>query len=170
MSSHPMLLESKMTEKKGVEDDNARVVARPPFIYLIPLVVGLLLHLVLPISFLPLALSLVLGIGLFLKGGLIMAWALMTFRRAGTSEKVREPTKMIVTTGPFRYSRNPIYGAFVAIYFGITFLFNTPWPILLLPIVLIVMHYGVITREERYLEGKFGKEYLDYKRKVRRWI
>ena len=55
-------------------------------------------------------------------------------------------------------------------YVGVAILLNTAWPLLLLPLVLLVMHRGVILREERYLEQKFGDEYIDYKMRVRRWI
>jgi len=159
-----------LSGKKITEDDNAGVVLRPPIIYLLPLGSGLLLHYVFPLPFLPLVLSLVLGILLVAKGVFVMGWALRTFRRKGTSEKTNKPTTMIVVTGPYRFTRNPIYSGFIAIYFGVTFLANALWPVFLFPIVLVVMHYGVIKREEKYLEGKFGKEYLEYKSKVRRWV
>ncbi len=159
-----------MSVKKKTADDNAGVVLRPPIIYLLPLGAGLLLNYAFPLPFLPFVLSLVLGIGCVVKGVFSMGWALRTFRRAGTTEKTTKPTTMIVVTGPYRFTRNPIYGGFIAIYFGVTFLANALWPVFLFPIVLVVMHYGVIKREERYLERKFGKEYLEYKSKVRRWV
>jgi len=160
----------KLSGKKKTEDDNAGVVLRPPIVYFLPLGAGLLLNYAFPLPFFPLVLSLVLGIGLVAKGLFVSGWALRTFRREGTSEKTNKPTTMIIVTGPFRFTRNPIYGGFIAIYFGVTFLANALWPVLLFPIVLVVMHYGVIKREERYLERKFGKEYLEYKSKVRRWV
>ncbi len=159
-----------MSGTKNTEDDIAGVVLRPPIVYLLPLVAGLLLDRVFSLPFLPLFLSLGLGIGVLAKGVIVMGWALRTMRKAGTSEKTNKPTTRIVVKGPFRFSRNPIYGGFVNIYLGITFLSNSLWPIFLLPLVLVVMHYGVIKREERYLERKFGKEYLEYKAKVRRWV
>ncbi len=118
-----------MSGKNKTEDDNAGVVLRPPIIYLLPLGAGLLLHYVFPLPFLPFVLSLVFGILLVAKGAFIMGWALRTFRREGTSEKTNKPTTMIVVTGPFRFSRNPIYGGFIAIYFGVTFLANALWPV-----------------------------------------
>jgi protein-S-isoprenylcysteine O-methyltransferase Ste14 len=75
-----------------------------------------------------------------------------------------------VTGGPYRFTRNPLYLSLTLIYGGITALANALPAALLLPVVLQVMRRGVIEREERYLEGKFGDEYLNYKARVRRWI
>jgi protein-S-isoprenylcysteine O-methyltransferase Ste14 len=72
--------------------------------------------------------------------------------------------------GPFRFSRNPQYLSVNIIYTGIAISFNALWPIVFLPVVLVIMREGVIKREERYLERKFGEEYLSYKARVRRWI
>jgi protein-S-isoprenylcysteine O-methyltransferase Ste14 len=76
----------------------------------------------------------------------------------------------IVTHGPFRLSRNPIYLANSLAYLGLTLVFNTPWPLLLILPMLAILYWGIIRREERYLEAKFGEPYLSYKACVRRWI
>ena len=76
----------------------------------------------------------------------------------------------MVTQGPFRYTRNPAYLSMTIIYTGISSLVNALWAILLLPVALLVIQRGVIEREERYLERKFGEEYIRYKAQVRRWI
>jgi protein-S-isoprenylcysteine O-methyltransferase Ste14 len=91
-------------------------------------------------------------------------------RRAQTSLNPSEPVKALVIEGPFKVTRNPIYVGFTLIYIGIALLVNTLWPLLLLPVVQNVMRQGVIEREERYLERKFGQEYLAYKERVPRWI
>ncbi len=90
--------------------------------------------------------------------------------RAGTNVNPYKPTSGLVVNGPFRFTRNPIYLAFTLLYGGIAALVNALWAILLLPILLVIMRCGVIEREERYLEQKFGQEYLRYKERVRRWI
>jgi protein-S-isoprenylcysteine O-methyltransferase Ste14 len=82
----------------------------------------------------------------------------------------REPTTAIVTGGPYRFTRNPLYLSMTLVYAGITALANALPAALLLPAVLAFMRRGVIEREERYLERKFGDEYMDYKARVRRWI
>jgi protein-S-isoprenylcysteine O-methyltransferase Ste14 len=91
-------------------------------------------------------------------------------RRAGTPASPYKPVSHMVTEGPFHYTRNPGYLAMTMIYTGIASLANALWAILLLPVVLIGIQRGVIEREERYLEHKFGEEYLCYKAQVRRWI
>ncbi len=92
------------------------------------------------------------------------------FKRAGTSVDPLKPSTAILTEGPYRISRNPIYIGLTAAYAGIGIAVDAPWVWVLLLPTLVVMHYGVIAREERYLERKFGKEYLDYKARVRRWL
>ena len=90
--------------------------------------------------------------------------------RAGTNVLPSRPALAIVTHGPFRFSRNPIYVANVFVYIGLSFLFNAVWPLLLLLPMLWVIYWGIIQREERYLENKFGEIYLTYKDKVPRWL
>ncbi len=90
--------------------------------------------------------------------------------RAGTSIKPTVPTTALVTTGPFRFSRNPLYVSVTLFYLGIAIAARSLWALALLLVVLVVMQRGVIDREERYLERRFGADYLRYKERVRRWI
>ena len=91
-------------------------------------------------------------------------------KRAGTNVRPDQPSLAIVTDGPFRFSRNPMYLATTGLYLGTTLLVNTPWPLVLLPPMLLILHWGVVRREERYLEAKFGEPYRAYKSRVRRWV
>jgi protein-S-isoprenylcysteine O-methyltransferase Ste14 len=91
-------------------------------------------------------------------------------RRAGTNVRPSEPALAIVTDGPFRFTRNPLYLALTACYIGITLLANAAWPLVVLPFALVVTHYGIVRREERYLEAKFGTTYVAYMTRVRRWL
>ncbi len=152
------------------ERDTPGVVAPPPLIYLGPLVLGLLLNGRFPVPFLPRGLARVLGWPLLGGGVLLMNWFFWTLRSAGTPINPEKPVSSLVTGGPFRYTRNPGYLSMAMIYAGIASLANALWAILLLPAVLVVIRRGVIEREERYLERKFGEEYLLYKARVRRWI
>jgi len=101
---------------------------------------------------------------------LLLGWFEWAMRHAGTPTNPYKPVSNIVTEGPFRYTRNPAYLSMTMIYVGVATLANALWAILLLPAVLLAIRRGVIEREERYLEGKFGEEYLRYKARVRRWI
>jgi protein-S-isoprenylcysteine O-methyltransferase Ste14 len=150
--------------------DNPGVIAPPPLIYAGALVIGLLANRMYPVPFIPRGLSRVLGWPLIVGGLVIGSLGFREMQRAGTNVDPREPTTAIVTGGPYRFTRNPLYLSMTLIYGGITTLANALPAALLLPIVLAIMRRGVIEREERYLERKFGDEYLDYKARVRRWI
>jgi protein-S-isoprenylcysteine O-methyltransferase Ste14 len=90
--------------------------------------------------------------------------------RAGTNVDPREPTTAIVTDGPFRYSRNPLYLSLVLFYLGGTLLIDGVAPLIVLVLVLLVLHFGIVRREEQYLEGKFGDVYRAYRARVRRYL
>jgi protein-S-isoprenylcysteine O-methyltransferase Ste14 len=152
------------------ELDKAGVVAPPPLIYLVTLIFGLLLGRRFPISFLPRKLARGLGLPLLGGGVLLLGWFERAMHQADTPASPYKPVARIAKEGPFRYSRNPGYLAMAMIYTGIASLANALWAILLLPVALLAIQRGVIEREERYLERKFGEEYLSYKSQVRRWI
>lgn len=152
------------------EQDNAGVVAPPPLIYLGALLFGLLLNRRFPIAFLPPRIARSLGWPLLCSGVLLLGWFAWTLRHAGTPANPYKPVSHIVTEGPFRYTRNPAYLSMTMIYTGLASLANALWAILLMPVALLVIQHGVIEREERYLEHKFGEEYLRYRAQVRRWI
>ncbi|MEE8505854.1 MAG: isoprenylcysteine carboxylmethyltransferase family protein [Kiloniellales bacterium] len=150
--------------------DAPGVVAPPPLIYAAGLLLGLALDSLFPIAVLPDMAQYVAGLVLIGAGILIAISVLRRFKRAGTNLDVRKPTTAIVTTGPFRYSRNPAYVALSLLYAGIGIAADSPWVLGLLIPILVVMHFGVILREERYLERKFGEDYLRYKHSIRRWL
>ena len=150
--------------------DNPGVVAPPPVIYLGFLVLGGALEYLWPIGLAPAGVRLPVGAVLFVLGGAIAVTAIRQFRRAGTNFKTHEPSTAIVTGGLYRHSRNPIYIALSLAYLGIAVAADSPWAVALLVPTLVVVRHGVIAREERYLEGKFGDEYRRYKASVRRWL
>ena len=152
------------------EQDKAGVIAPPPLIYLGALIFGLLLGRRFPISFLPRTMARGLGLPMLGGGVLLLGWFERAMRQADTPASPYKPVERIATEGPFRYGRNPGYLAMAMIYAGIASLANALWVILLLPVALLAIQRGVIEREERYLEGKFGEEYLSYKAQVRRWV
>jgi protein-S-isoprenylcysteine O-methyltransferase Ste14 len=155
---------------EGTSSDNAGVRVPPPLIYLAGLGVGFGLEALLPGGSVPGVVQWVLG-GVLLVAGLALGASFNTaFARRGTAVEPWKPTTAIVTTGPYRITRNPAYLAMALIYAGIALLANAPWVLVPLPVVLAVIDRAVIAREERYLERKFGREYLDYKATVGRWI
>jgi protein-S-isoprenylcysteine O-methyltransferase Ste14 len=150
--------------------DNPGVIAPPPFIYTGALAAGLLAHRRFRVPFLPRRLARTLGPLLIVGGFVVGLLGLREMRRAGTNVDPYRPATSIVTGGPYRFTRNPMYVGFTLMYVGISALANALLPVLLLPAVQRLMRRGVIEREERYLELKFGDEYLQYKGRVRRWI
>jgi protein-S-isoprenylcysteine O-methyltransferase Ste14 len=150
--------------------DAPGVVVWPPLLYLSALLVGVALHFLVPLTGLPTGLSRVAG-GLLLAGGLALgAWGDRTMHRAGTNVHPSKPALALVEAGPFRFSRNPLYLGLTLIYAGVALLIPAVWPLLLLVPVLAVMTWGVVLREERYLERKFGESYRSYKARTRRWL
>ncbi len=155
-----------MTEEKDV----AGVVAPPPLIFAVPLAVGLYEHTSHPVHFATRPIAITLGAIIFVMALPIFVAAVQAFKKADTEVVPYQPTTAIVEEWPYSFSRNPIYLSFAMIYVGISLMFNTWWPIFLLPLVLLVIHRGVILREEAYLARKFGDQYLAYKQRVRRWF
>jgi len=143
---------------------------RPPFVYAGAIAVGLLLHLVWLVRLLSRAVSALLGGIVVLVAVALFLWAVRTLRIAGTPVPGNRPTTTIVRTGPYRYSRNPIYLAFSLLQLGIAFSVNSIWLLVTLVPVLALMTFVVIPREEHYLESRFPSDYLPYKGSVRRWL
>ena len=150
--------------------DMPGVIAPPPFIYLGFVVVGFLIGFFLPFPVLPSILRYLVG-GVLIAGGLIpFSLAIWMLRKAGTNIPTRKPTTTIVSSGPYRFTRNPIYLGMSIIYTGIAVAADSIWVLALLVPGLVIMNIGVIAREERYLERKFGEEYRQYRSSVRRWL
>jgi protein-S-isoprenylcysteine O-methyltransferase Ste14 len=156
-----------MNEKRH---DKPGVIAPPPLLYLVALVIGLIWHVLVPVRPLPTAAARPLGGLMCIAGLAFAARARRVMRNAGTNINPYRPPTTLVCEGPFRISRNPLYVSVTALYVGVTLLVDALWPLVLLPPLLVVMRVGVIDREERYLEAKFGEAYLDYKARVRRWL
>ena len=150
--------------------DNPEVIAFPPLIWLVNAVISVLEHLFIRVPIMSYKICLVCGIVLITLAPTLALSARRTMKAAGTNVHPSEPALTIVRDGPFRFTRNPMYLALCLVQVALGFFLND-WITLLfvLPLVLI-FHYGVIVREERYLTAKFGEPYLQYKREVRRWI
>lgn len=151
-------------------DDTAGVIAPPPVLFAGTLAAALLLGRRRPARLLPPRVARPLGVGLLAGGFALGGWAARTMLEAGTPLDPAEPVTAIVTAGPYQYSRNPIYVGMTLVYLGAAALANSRWPVIALPALLQVVQRGVIAREERYLEQRFGDEYRHYQASVRRWL
>jgi protein-S-isoprenylcysteine O-methyltransferase Ste14 len=150
--------------------DAPGVVALPPLVYALGLAAGLGLEALLPSATILEEVRWPAGGVLLATGMLLGPWFLVTFWRAGTPVDVGKPTTALVTHGPFRLSRNPGYLSLALIYLGIAVLASALWALATLVPTLAVIQIGVIQREERYLERKFGEEYRRYKSRIRQWL
>jgi protein-S-isoprenylcysteine O-methyltransferase Ste14 len=143
---------------------------RPPLVYLISLAAGALIQIATPLPFLPGTLAVPLGAPLVVLAIALFSYSVAKFRAAGTPVPARKPTTVIVRTGPYRFSRNPIYLAFSLLQLGIAIWVNSLWLLATLVGAVALIHWVVIPREEDYLERRFGAQYSDYKASVRRWL
>lgn len=150
--------------------DRVGVIAPPPLIYAVVFALGYALDRSYPVSLRPDASARWLGWAIFAAGLCVLALGGAYLHRAGTPVSPYRPSTTLVTAGPYRYSRNPLYIALTLAYLGAAVVVNTVWPVMLLPGLLLVMQWGVISREERYLERRFGDEYRRYRARVRRWL
>jgi len=165
------MLRKNTQDRPGVAKAlDASRAAPAPVIFVAVLLVGVLLSLAFPVSFFPRVITLLVGAACFLLPFLLGLAALRAMHRARTGVNPNRPTTVLLTGGPFRLSRNPMYLGMVVQYVGLALLFNSLWAIVLLPLALVVVHLTVIKREEWCLEQKFGQEYRAYKARVRRWI
>ena len=151
-------------------EQSAGVVAPPPLIFVSGLAAGFAAQAKLPSVTVRSRARVPLGAGLIVTGLAFSGTFLASFSRAKTPVEPWKATKAIVTTGPYKVTRNPAYLGMALAYSGIAIAAGAAWPFATLLPTLAVIDQGVIAREERYLEREFGEEYLAYKRRVRRWI
>ena len=154
------------------ERDAAAVRLPPPVAYLVAVVLGLLLQRYGPALSLPLEpvarVVVAVVLGAVAVGMMASAWGL--FKKSEQDPKPWKPTPAIVSTGIYRYTRNPMYVSMALVQLTVAVALLNGWIIALLPVVLVIIHFTAIRHEETYLERKFGETYLAYKRSVRRWL
>ena len=142
----------------------------PPAVYAIVFGVGFLLQRRFPIAMPLEAFGRLATMVLLIASALLGAWSLICFWRAHTSPLPIRPSTTLVITGPYRFIRNPMYLSLFFLYVGLALRFGTVWALIVLPVATVIIRYYIIAREEKYLERRFGTEYLDYKVRVPRWF
>jgi protein-S-isoprenylcysteine O-methyltransferase Ste14 len=151
--------------------DNSNALVRPPIALLLAFVGGLGIDWLYPLRFVPADISGGwVGAAVFAIGLALALWAIATFRDAGTRVETYKATSAIVESGPYRFTRNPIYVAMFVGLIGLAIGFNSLWILAALVPFFLIIRFGVVAREEAYLERKFGGAYLAYKTRVRRWL
>jgi protein-S-isoprenylcysteine O-methyltransferase Ste14 len=159
--------------QQGTDAGTAGVIARPPLLFLVALVLGFVLDRLLRLPFPVPGIDLVhwiIGGALILIGLALAAAGIRNFARAGTPVRSIKPTRALVTTGIHGWTRNPIYLGMFLLYGGIGVAAQSPWILILALPLAITIRYGVVAREEAYLVRRFGDAYRDYKARVRRWV
>jgi protein-S-isoprenylcysteine O-methyltransferase Ste14 len=152
------------------KEDSAHILAAPPFFFIIPLLIGVVLEYSIPTKIFSTIASIIIG--------LLFSWvslpffilSLKSFFKVKTAFDARRTTTALVTSGIYKISRNPAYLSLVLFYIGLSFLINSIWILILVIAVIFSLQKFCIEREEKYLEGKFGSQYLEYKKQVRRWM
>jgi len=151
--------------------DTANVRIRPPIAWTVAVLAGLALNWLLPLPFVPAAVPAGwLGATVFALALALFAWAIATIARAGSNVPTNLPTTTIVDTGPYRFTRNPIYLGMVLGLIGLAIALNSLWLLLAVVPFVLVIRYAVIAHEEAYLQRKFGDVYRRYSVRVRRWL
>ena len=158
-----------MADRKGIPG----VLAPPPLIAMIAVVGGLLLDRGFPAHGLDTALSfwprVIAGAFVAIAGGALAVAAERRFKAAGTNVPPWKPALALATSGPYERLRNPMYVGLILLVAGIGLAMASDWTLVLLVPMALVLHYGVVLREERYLEAKFGEDYRRYRTRVPRW-
>lgn len=151
--------------------ETAQVLIRPPLAWSLVVIAGLVLDWIAPLPFLPDDWPAgFLGAVVFVVALVPAIWAIDTMTRAGTNVPTNRPTTAFVESGPYRFTRNPIYLGMFGGLIGLGIAFDNPWLLLMMALFALVIRYGVVAREEAYLERMFGDAYRRYRRRVRRWL
>jgi protein-S-isoprenylcysteine O-methyltransferase Ste14 len=159
--------------RKVTDTGTAGVIARPPLLFLAGLLLGFVSDRLVP---LPVAVPRIDPVHWIIAGSLILiglalaAAGIRNFSRARTPVPTNQPTRALVATGIHGWTRNPIYLGMFLVYGGVGIAVRSPSILILTLPLVIVIRYGVVAREEAYLEWRFGDTYRDYKARVRRWV
>jgi protein-S-isoprenylcysteine O-methyltransferase Ste14 len=151
--------------------DTANVLIRPPIAWALAVLAGLALHWLVPLPVKPASVAVGwVGGTVFVLAFALAVWAILTMTKAGSNVPTNRPTTVIVRSGPYRFTRNPIYLGMLIGLVGLAMAFDSLWLLVMLVPFFLVIRYDVISREEAYLDRKFGDAYRDYRMRVRRWL
>lgn len=159
-----------MTADNDTDRHGPGVRLHPPVIFAISILAGIGLHRAWPLAMPWEQHGRILAVCILVIVVLLAFWSLYEFFRARTDVRPDRPDSALITTGPYRYTRNPLYIGLSLVQLSAASWLNNLWVLLLLPLSIVVITKYAIAREERYLEKLFGQEYLHYKARVRRWL
>ncbi len=142
----------------------------PPVIFGVALLTGIVIDVVYPLPNIPIGIQLGIGIAIVISGILLIRSSMTSIDRAGTTYDPYAVSTALVTTGTYRYTRNPGYLGLAVIQFGLAVMIDSIWILLTTIIAIAVVNQFVIKLEEEKLGRSFGQEYQNYIKQVRRWI
>lgn len=154
-----------MDDKRGAD-----VRIPPPLVFTCFMLLGIVFDWVIPLDLEVWSILGIIGAVIAFAGGIVLLYLVLQFRRAKTHIAPWKPTSILITTGLYAYSRNPIYLAFCTIPIGLGLCFSQIGLLLSVLPSCVSVYYIAIRPEEAYLIEKFGEEYLNYQQRVRRWI
>lgn len=158
----------------NLDVDNPQLPVLPPVLPLGALVLAIILDWLLPLQLLatPVGVNLQVVVGGFLTvGGIwLAATARRLFEREGTNVIPTQPALKIVTSGPYRFTRNPMYLGMILVLLGISLIFSLEWGVILTPVLWLALDRLIVVREEAYLRRKFGPAYEALLTRTRRWL
>jgi protein-S-isoprenylcysteine O-methyltransferase Ste14 len=144
-----------------------------PWVFVLSFLIGLVPQIFLPVhlhSHQVILFIKIAGVTLFVLGAILAAWSLIIFHKAKTTTTPGEISKKLILSGPYRFSRNPMYISLTLAYLGEAWFLVQPWPLLILPLTIAYINWVVIPIEEGLLKKEFKEEYQDYCNRVNRWI
>jgi protein-S-isoprenylcysteine O-methyltransferase Ste14 len=161
-----------MTTVAELKSETARILAPPPVLAVICMAAGYGLERLRPTTLIARSgfAAIWLSFAAFGVAAVLFLWSFLVLKKHRTPVDPYKPTRALVTTGPYRFSRNPLYLALLLVVLGFAVTRNSVWLALATVALLPLLHFGVIRREERYLQAKFGAEYNEYRARVRRWL
>jgi len=161
-------------DDESPDNESPGVIFPPPLILLTFLAAGSLLQFIFPLSLLaPFSvgsLQFYGGLAIMLSGIGLAIWGVRTFSKAGTNVATHQAALLVVVGGPYKFTRNPMYMGMQILLVGVGIMFSSEWFLLLWPVFFIILRFGVVAREERYMKDKFGEQYVALLNNTRRWI
>jgi protein-S-isoprenylcysteine O-methyltransferase Ste14 len=161
------------TEKTMEDQGNYfKGIIPPPIIFFALILIGFIAQWLFPFNLMSYKwpTRLIIGIPLFIAAGLIAINALMIMKKNKTAINFNNPTTKFIVEGSFRFTRNPLYLSLLLVMDTIVIIANSAWHLIAFILLFLFFNFGVVAREEQYLENNFGEEYIQYKNRVRRWI
>ena len=161
----------KSPEPQGeTPEDRPEIPIKPGWYFAMYFIMGVGFDTLFPTYVFPEIVRFTLGAGLVFVGAVLNSTSISRFKNAHTNHETNKPARVLITDGPYRFSRNPIYLGFIFLYLGLGIFLNNLWIFVLGAPLLVTVQVVIIAREEDYLTGKFGEEYGEYYQSVRRWL